>query len=143
MNFWIKLAAGVISGAVVMYAFGGFKKDQSDQQKPNPTPPPNNEPYYEDPDDIFSERDRLYRQRQQEIQAQQNNLPSNNIRQATEQNIRDLQNGLGRASDILGHICNICRSIVGIFTKSTPNRYEGYNRFNYNNLGGSPTTIFV
>lgn len=100
MNIWMKIAAGLLGGIAIVASLGGFKgKDKT-------TTTTNYEPEPEISDDIF---DGI---REPEPPQRKN---SNSIRARNEQNIRNLQEGLTKASNVLGHISIICNSVVKMF----------------------------
>lgn len=95
MKTWIKIAAGLLGGLAIIASLGGFSRKKN-------TEPTYTEPEEQEiPDDIFDG----------------NRYPSprkkaDYIQNKNEQNIRGFQEGLAKASNILGHICIICNSVV-------------------------------
>lgn len=97
MKTWMKIAAGLIGGIAIVASLGGFggKKTTTTNQLPEP----------EISDDIFDGN--------RQSSPQKRN--SESIRAKNEQNIRNLQEGLTKASNVLGHISIICNSVVKMF----------------------------
>ena len=94
----MKIAAGLVGGIAIVASLGGFggkKKTTTTNQRPEP----------EISDDIFDGN--------RQSSPQKRN--SESIRARNEQNIRNLQEGLTKASNVLGHISIICNSVVKMF----------------------------
>ena len=97
MNQWIKIAAGVLGGLTIIASLGGFKgnkKNNSSRQSIE---------VEELPDDILDG----------------NNMPRVNkpdrFRRESEQNVRNLQEGLSKASNVITNLSIIANSIVRMF----------------------------
>lgn len=115
MNLFFKIAAGVIGGIVIVASLGGFSKNSSETERNNNSF--NNSSYDSIPDDIFDGNNNLVPQNKGEI-----------MRRRTEMGVKNLQEGLTKASNVLGHISIICNSIVKMFyenpcVKVTPTTY--------------------
>ena len=94
----MKIVAGVIGGVAIVASLGGFGGKKKKEEKIY-------EPEPEISDDIFDGvRQETPRKRNPE-----------SIRARNEQNIRNLQEGLTKASNVLGHISIICNSVVKMF----------------------------
>ena len=97
MKTWIKIVAGIIGGTAIIASLGGFKRNKPQEQQTSYD-------VEELPDDILDGNN---------IQVPQTpQRRGERIRRETEQNVRGLQDGLTRASNILGHISIICNSVV-------------------------------
>jgi len=98
MNQWIKIAAGVLGGLTIIASLGGFKgnnkKNNNSRQSIE---------VEELPDDILDG----------------NNMPRVNkpdrFRRESEQNVRNLQEGLSKASNVITNLSIIANSIVRMF----------------------------
>ena len=113
MNVFLKVAVGVIGGIAIVgsLCFGERKKKQE-------------ETFSNFPDSIPDEPLNL---------EQQQNTDS--LQTKTEENIRNLQSGLNKASNVLEQIGNIVRSVIRIFYGNNNNYYGD------NDIYTSPTTI--
>lgn len=98
MNIFFKIAAGIIGGVAIIASLGGFSKNSEKKSESRI------EESEEIPDDIFDGNTNYSTQRKGET-----------IQRKTEQNVRNLQEGLSKASNVLGHISIICNSIVKMF----------------------------
>lgn len=98
MNTWMKIATGLLGGIAIIASLGGFggKKKKSE-------PAAIYETETEISDDIFDGN-----------RGPQRRNPET-IRNRNEQNIRSIQEGLTKASNVLGHIGIICNSLVKMF----------------------------
>lgn len=111
MNLFFKIAAGIIGGLAIVVSLGGFTKNNSNSDNVN------NPSSDSIPDDIFDGNNNIAPQNKGEL-----------FRRETEKGVRNLQEGLTRASNILGHISIICNSFVKMFysdpcVKVTPTTY--------------------
>ena len=97
----MKIAAGVLGGIAIVASLGGFGGKNKNNTTTN-----DYEPEPEISDDIFDGV------RQQPAPRRRN---PDTIRAKNEQNIRNLQEGLTKASNVLGHISIICNSVVKMF----------------------------
>ena len=111
MNTFFKIAAGIIGGLAIIASLGGFSGKKSEDNKSD---------YQEQEisDDIFDGN----------VEASLPQGKGERIRRETEQKVRNLQEGLTRASNILGHISIICNSLVKMFCEDpcvrvTPTTY--------------------
>lgn len=115
MNTWIKIAAGVLGGIAIIASLGGFrgKKENNEVEQ---------KPYEEDEisDDIFDGNREC-------VEIETRKKPGGVLK---EENIKNLQEGLTKASNILGHIGIIFNSIIKIF-------------YNDPSLRVTPTTLIV
>lgn len=93
----MKIAAGILGGIAIVASLGGFGGKKNNN---NTTTIPESE---EISDDIFDGNRQRPRREAESIQNR------------NEQDIRGLQEGLSKASNILGHIGIICNSLVKIF----------------------------
>lgn len=115
MNLFFKIAAGVIGGLAIVASLGGFSKNNSEAKKDNNDVL--NSSSDSIPDDIFDGNNNIAPQNKGE-----------RVRRETEQGVRNLQEGLTKASNVLGHISIICNSIVKMFyedpyVRVTPTTY--------------------
>lgn len=118
MNTWIKIAAGVLGGIAIIASLGGFRGKKGNNEVEQ------KRPYEEDEisDDIFDgNRDCI------ETETKTRRKPEGVLK---EENIKNLQEGLTKASNVLGHIGIIFNSIIKIF-------------YNDPSLKVTPTTLIV
>lgn len=97
MKTWIKISAGLLGGIAIVASLGGFGGNKKTTTTIELEP--------EISDDIFDGK-RTPTQRR---------VNPDSIREKNEQNIRNLQEGLTKASNVLGHISIICNSVVKMF----------------------------
>lgn len=93
----MKIAAGLLGGLAIVASLGGFRGKKKVNNTTTTTET-------EIPDDIFDGN-----------RQQPQSRNSESIRAENEQNIRNLQEGLTKASNVLGHISIICNSVVKMF----------------------------
>lgn len=97
MNQWIKIAAGVLGGLTIIASLGGFKGNKKNNNSRQSIE------VEELPDDILDG----------------NNMPRVNkpdrFRRESEQNVRNLQEGLSKASNVITNLSIIANSIVRMF----------------------------
>lgn len=98
MNIFFKIAAGIVGGVAIIASLGGFNKNSEKKAESRI------EDSDEIPDEIFDGGIDYNPQKKGE-----------SIQRKTEQNVRSLQEGLSKASNVLGHISIICNSIVKMF----------------------------
>jgi hypothetical protein len=98
MNIFFKIAAGIVGGVAIIASLGGFNKNSEKKSESRI------EESDEIPDEIFDGNIDYNPQKKGE-----------SIQRKTEQNVRNLQEGLSKASNVLGHISIICNSIVKMF----------------------------
>lgn len=98
MNIFFKIAAGIVGGVAIIASLGGFNKNSEKKAESRI------EGSDEIPDEIFDGNIDYNPQKKGE-----------SIQRKTEQNVRNLQEGLSKASNVLGHISIICNSIVKMF----------------------------
>lgn len=108
MNLFVKIAAGVIGGIAIIASLGGFTKNSEEniEKKPDEKPREKKKPNY----DIFDFSDFEDAERDANTQKK-----GELIQRTTERNVRGLQDGLSKASNILGQFCNICGCILKMF----------------------------
>lgn len=107
MKTWIKVAAGILGGLTIIASLGGFKRGRNNDENRTVS----YEPEPEIPDEIF-DGNRNYPQRRRDGE---NSNRGYSIISRNEQNFRNIQSGLTRASDVLGHISVIVSSVIKIF----------------------------
>ena len=100
MNMFFKIAAGIVGGIAIIASLGGFSKKTSEKKNVESSDFEREETI---PDDIFDGNVNVEYRKGQAIQRK------------TEQGVRSLQEGLSKASNVLGQISIICSSIVKMF----------------------------
>lgn len=113
MNTFFKIAAGVIGGIAIIASLGGFSRgDNENKKKTIESDDTISDDIFDGNNDVVSREPRK----------------GEKIRRETEQNVRSLQEGLTKASNVLGHISIICNSVVKMFyedpcIRTTPTTY--------------------
>lgn len=108
MKTWIKVATGILGGIAIIFSLGGFGSKEK-RCECNTTAPIEEE---EIPDEIFDGK--------RDLQI--------NTRETNENKFRNFQEGLAKASNILGHVGIIVSSVIKMFygdpyIKVTPTTY--------------------
>ena len=120
MNNLFKIAAGILGGVAIIVSLGGFSRGKGNKQGVATNDTVEDSPVVDSseiPDDILDGNNVLPEKKRGE-----------RIRRETEENVRSLQEGIAKASHVLGHISTICNSILKMFyedpcVRITPTTY--------------------